>query len=99
VLFDSPNIHLTGGNNVEEPGYDNILSVIQPSADTYALYFTTPTSSEETNSSPSNELKEIIGTRNKIKTVTIRNSTNTSSRRTQITESNVSDQVGNFSPL
>lgn len=57
------------------------------------IFLTTPTCRKETNCSPSNEFKKVIGTRDQVKTIAIRNSTNTRSRWTQVTERHVRKEV------
>lgn len=65
----------------------------------YCVPLTTPASCEETDNSPGKEFKEIIGTRDEIEAIAVRNGTNTSSRRAQIAKSDMSNQIGEFGPL
>lgn len=59
----------------------------------------TPAGTQEAHRKPCNGLKEVVGERNEIKAISIRNLTGTRTRRTKIAQGNMGHQVGQLCPL
>lgn len=77
VLLDSPNPHLSSGNNEEQPRR--------------------PVTHKESVRKPRQRFKEVVGARNPVETIAIRNDITLSVIHPQLSQDDVGDEVRDFS--